>query len=110
MKLIHTTMAANQESILEYGILQSYCRAGNGRVWLHDESVNGWAENHVRSIHDAPDADLIHITVDVPRSALRKHSGSMYYVLADILPDQFISAVAVWTQRQTISLEGSKCR
>jgi hypothetical protein len=104
MILVHTTLSSRWSSIRVWGILTSYARGRRPAVWLHLESSNVWAEEHVRTNHDAAGDDLVHVTVNVPDEWVKQHAGDLFYCLEDILPDRFLSVVEVRTVRETISL------
>lgn len=95
MVLVHTTLLSNLESIKEFGILCSYARGRKAAVWVHDESWNEAAEDHVRQMHEAAGEDLIHLYCLIPDEEVKRHGRQLYYTFNDISPSQIYRATVV---------------
>lgn len=103
MRLVHTTLLANLESIRGSALKLSFAKDTNRpAVWLHLRSKNAWAEAHVRVRHQAEDLHIVHIDVEVPMGDLRKHSDGLYYVLADVPVPQDARAVMIVRSEQRV--------
>ena len=76
MKLYHTTLKSNLESITEKGIDPSFARDAEKVIYLHTRSRTEWAILHIGKRYNATLEDIIVIVVNVPRSKRsRTHQG-----------------------------------
>ena len=76
MKLYHTTLKANLDSITENGIDPSFSKGAESVIFLHTRSRTEWAILHIATRYNAALEDIIVIEVNVPRSALSSgHRG-----------------------------------
>ena len=76
MKLYHTTLKANLDSITENGIDPSFSKGAESVIFLHTRSRTEWAILHIGIRHRCSIDEIIIIEVNVPRSALRRdHRG-----------------------------------
>ena len=89
MKLYHTTLKANLESITENGIDPKYARGPEKVIYLHTRSRTEWAILHIALRYSVSLEDITVIEVTVPRSKLQRgHRG-------------------LWTTTETITTCGS---
>ena len=72
MKLYHATPKANLESIRESGLDPNRAIGKESLVWLHTRSRTEWAILHTQDRHKCEVDEVVIITVDVPRSRLRR--------------------------------------
>ena len=72
MRLYHATPKRNIESIQANGLDPNRSLGAKNEVWLHTASRREWAILHVSNKHECDVNDVSVITVDVPRSALRR--------------------------------------
>lgn len=89
----HTTLLSLLPSIRKYGLLCSYSRQERAAVYLHagNRRAEKWGENHVSLRHNVgPDDAIVHITVNVPRSWIKKHDDKLFYTWHDIPPSMFV--------------------
>ena len=73
MKLYHTTLKRNLDSIRKHGLTPSFAqKQTNPRVWLHTKSRRLWGILHVQKRHKVPMSEILIIEVNVPRSQLKR--------------------------------------
>ena len=72
MKLYHATTAKNLDSIKAVGLDPNRSLGARKEVWLHTASRSDWAILHVVQRHKCDINEVAMITVDVPRSKLRR--------------------------------------
>jgi hypothetical protein len=89
--LKHASPARNVPSILANGLLIAKARGRRKAVWLHSPSRTSWATAHVAGRHEVPEADVVILTVHVPRRWLRRHRAGCWCSPFDILPSQIVS-------------------
>ena len=78
MKLYHTTLKANLESIHENGIDPSFARDAEKVIFLHTRSRTEWAILHIALRYSVSLEDITVIEVNVPRSVLRRDNRGLW--------------------------------
>ncbi len=86
MLLRHATPSRNLASIQRLGLLTSKSRGKLKVVWLHAPSRTNWATLHVSNRHGVRLEDVVVLTINVPRSWLRRGKAKLWYSLRDIPP------------------------
>ena len=72
MRLYHATLKSNVESITEKGIDPSFSKGAEKVIWLHTAGRREWAILHATQRHKCEVSEVVIITVNVPRSKLRR--------------------------------------
>ena len=72
MLLRHATPSRNLRSIQKLGLLTAKSKGRLKVVWLHAISKSEWALLHTVKRHGGRVQDVVVLTVDVPRSWLRR--------------------------------------
>lgn len=72
MILYHATLKTNLESIRENGLDPDRATGKEAVVWLHTQSRREWAVLHTMNRYNVSIDEIVIITVDVPRSQLRR--------------------------------------
>jgi hypothetical protein len=88
----HATPRRNLRSILSTGLDPARSRCARLEVWLHKPSRTSWAIPHVASRHSVRVADVVVLTVRVPRSWLVRRQRGLWTV-ARVVPPSAIVAV-----------------
>lgn len=90
MLMHHHTRRSLLPGIRERGLLASKSRGARKAVWVHTSSLAAWACEHMLR-RRIPLDQLVCVTVDIPRSWLKKHGQTgVYYVMRDIPPDRIV--------------------
>lgn len=84
--LIHTTHEAVRESILKHGVAVRFSTGAFRRVWAHKAFLKKWGRNHVCKRHAVKTKDVIHITIVVPDSWVKRYKDGIYFCERDIPP------------------------
>ena len=82
MKLYHVTPARNVPGIRRRGLLTAKATGRLPAVWLVTPGAVGWAKEHVRAKHRAGRVAVL--SLDVPRSKLRRKWRGVWYSLSDL--------------------------
>ena len=72
MILYHATLKANLDSIISKGLDPSRPTGKKPLVWLHTASRREWAILHTTQRHQCEVSEVMILTVNVPRSKLRR--------------------------------------
>ena len=72
MRLYHATLKSNLTSITETGIDPEYSRGAEKVIWLHTAGRREWAILHTTQRHQCEVSEVRILTVNVPRSKLRR--------------------------------------
>ena len=72
MRLYHATPKRNLDSIKAVGLDPKRSRGAKKEVWLHTQSRREWAILHVSNRYKCDVNEVVIITVDVPRTKLRR--------------------------------------
>ena len=72
MRLYHATLKRNLESIHENGIKPSFSKGKEACIWLHTRSKTQWVILHTQKRHKCTLDDIAIITVQIPRSKLKR--------------------------------------
>lgn len=72
VKLYHATTAKNLDSIKAVGLDPNRSTGKAAVVWLHTASKREWAILHVSNRYKCDANEVVIITVDVPRSKIRR--------------------------------------
>jgi hypothetical protein len=76
--LLHSTPRRNLKSILTTGLQPGLARGKTKAVWLATPGKRQWAREHVSERHSTPEADVITLTVTLPREALRRFKRGVW--------------------------------
>jgi hypothetical protein len=88
MLLRHATLARHVNSILRRGLLKAKSTGKRAAVWLCSAAEVYWAMAHVVGRHGGSIKGVVVLSVDVPRSWLRRHRKGLWYVPRDIPPER----------------------
>jgi hypothetical protein len=93
MLLYHATTRQALSSIQTEGLCLRYAALDKRiqGVWLHTSSKRTWALLHTQKRHHASLEDLVVITVNVPRSWLKRFQKGVWYSIIDISPKRIVS-------------------
>ena len=72
MRLYHATLKSNLTSITEKGIDPSFSKGAEKVIWLHTAGKREWAILHTTQRHQCEVAEVMILTVNVPRSKIRR--------------------------------------
>ena len=72
MMLYHATLKANLDSIISKGIDPSFSKGAEQVIWLHTAGRREWAILHTTQRHQCEVSEVMILTVNVPRSKLRR--------------------------------------
>ena len=72
MKLYHATLKSNLDSITEKGINPEFSKGAEKVIWLHTAGRTEWAILHTLKRHRCSIDAVVILTVNVPRSQLRR--------------------------------------
>jgi hypothetical protein len=89
--LKHASPSRNLPSILANGLLLAKARGRCKAVWLHSPSRSPWATAHVAGRHEVAEADVVVLTVAVPRRWLSRHRPGCWRCPFDVPPSQIVS-------------------
>jgi hypothetical protein len=89
----HATPRRNLRSILSTGLDPGRSRCARLEVWLHKPSRTSWAIPHVAARHSVPVADVVVLTVRLPRNQLVRRGRGLWSV-ARVVPPACIVAVS----------------
>ena len=89
--LRHATPLRNVRSILRSGLLPGLARGRLKAVWLHTPSRSSWAIPHVANRHHVQEELVAVLTVEVPRSWLRKRGRGVWCCARAISPEWVVS-------------------
>jgi hypothetical protein len=90
MLLRHATPSRNLDSIRRRGLLTAMSRGALRAVWLHAPGATAWAIPHTSRRHAVPVEAVAVLTVNVPRSWLRRGRRGLWICFRDIPPDRII--------------------
>jgi hypothetical protein len=90
MRLRHATPVRNLDSIRARGLLTSMSRGALPLVWLHAPAATRWAVPHVSRRHGVPVEAVVVLTVNVPRSWLRRNRRGLWTCDRDIPPARIV--------------------
>lgn len=82
--IYHCTDVRSLEGILQDGLLTSKSIGVRKAVWGVSESKVWWAIKHVMDKRKIGVRRVVVLTLDVPRSWMRRHKRGMWYVSRDI--------------------------
>src|SRR5713101_8759597 len=95
MTIYHTTTARVLPSILVGGLLTRYSTGAQPVVWLHGAARTDWAMHHVYRRHGGRMQQIVRLTVDVPRSWLKRSGDGLWHCPRDIPADRILS-ITTW--------------
>ena len=98
MRLYHATLKSNLTSITENGIDPEYSRGAEKVVWLHTRSRTEWAILHLLKRYKCSMDDIIIITVNVPRSKLRRRWRRLWSTSETLKAFAAITAAEVFAE------------
>jgi len=87
----HATPRRNVRSIFLTGLQPGLAKGKLKAVWLHASTRTAWATSHVADRHHVAEGKVVVLTVQVPRSWLRRHSRGVWYCNRTINPRQIMS-------------------
>jgi hypothetical protein len=88
----HATPLRNVRSILRRGLLPSRALGRLRAVWLHTPGRTGWAIPHVAQRHHVAASAVAVLTLEVPRSWLRRNRRGCW-TCASVIPPSLIVSV-----------------
>ncbi len=91
----HATSSRNLPSILKRGLLCRKSRQRRKAVWFVRPAKVSWACRHAVMRCGGRIEDVVVLTVDVPRSWLRKHGGGLWYSDRDV-PAEMVQGITVF--------------
>ena len=91
MKLYHATLKSNLDSIRENGINPEFSKGKDKVIWLHTASRTHWAIAHVQKRHKVNLSEVVIITVNVPRSKLKRRWRGLWSTTETINATAFVS-------------------
>jgi hypothetical protein len=94
MLLRHATPARNLDSIRRRGLLTAMSRGALPLIWLHAPGASLWAVPHVSRRHGVPAEAVVVLTVNVPRSWLRRNRRGLWTCDRDIPPARIVVALS----------------
>lgn len=86
MELYHTTPKANLPNIDRQGLDPAYHLGKMEVVWFHTYARCGWAKRHLSAHHQTD--ELMTLTVDIPRSWLKRRRWGIWYTDRQIPPER----------------------
>lgn len=98
MKLYHTTLKTNLDSIRDKGLDPAFSQGAEKVVWLHTKSRSEWAILHVLKRHKCTIDDIIVIEVNVSRSKLRRRWRGLWTTSETIKTFAAITAAEVFAR------------
>lgn len=72
MILYHATLKRKLDSIQKHGLNPDFSKGAEKVIWLHTRSRTHWAIAHVQKRHKVNLSDVVIITVNIPRSRLKR--------------------------------------
>ena len=93
MLLRHATPARNLDSIRRRGLLTAMSRGALPLIWLHAPGASLWAVPHVSRRHGVPAEAVVVLTVNVPRSWVRRNRRGLWTCDRDIPPARIVGAL-----------------
>ena len=72
MRLYHATLKRNLDSIKAKGLDPAFSTGKEKVIWLHTASRTHWAIAHVQKRHKVNLSDVVILTVNIPRSRLKR--------------------------------------
>jgi hypothetical protein len=92
LSLRHATPRRNLDSIGLFGLDPACARSASLKaVWLHKPSRTSWAIPHVAARHAAPVAEVVVLTVRVPRAWLVRTKRGLWFCRRLIPADRIVS-------------------
>lgn len=104
MKIYHTTTAKLLPSILSGGLQTCRSQGASPVVWLHSADRTDWAMHHVYRRHGGKLQQIVRLTVDVPRSWLRRAGDGLWSCARDV-PSLRILSILTWASVSRSPLE-----
>jgi hypothetical protein len=93
MRLRHATPVRNLDSIRARGLLTAMSRGALPLIWLHAAGASGWAVPHVSRRHGVVVGVVVVLTVNVPRSWVRRNRRGLWTCNRDIPPARIIGTL-----------------
>lgn len=72
MILYHATLKSNLDSIRKHGLSPAFSTGKDKVIWLHTKSRREWAILHTFKRHKVTLDEIVILTVDIPRSKLKR--------------------------------------
>ena len=92
MMLYHATLKANLDSIISKGIDPEFSQGEERVIWFHTASRREWAILHTQKRHQCGLDDIAIITVQIPRSKLKRRRFGLWTSTETTQPNSITDA------------------
>ena len=89
MRLFHATLKSNLDSIRENGLNPDFSKGKESVIWYHTASRREWAILHTQKRHQCDLDNIAILTVQIPRSKLKRRRFGLW------TSNQIITPIAI---------------